>query len=111
MRFTTLLKETSGEAVEYFRNCNLEIAFNKVDELRRMVIWEKEAAFNLRVDFEELGLPFDEVIGSISSIMCLFDKLQVRLAQLRDYYETEKRNGEYRVGRGYVTAVKPVWRI
>ena len=111
MRFTTLLMETSGEAVEYFRNCNLEIAFNKVEELRRKVIWEKEAVLNIRVAFEELGLPFDEVIDSVSSIMFLFDKLQVRLTQLRDYYEAEKRNGEYRLGRGYVTAVKPVWRI
>lgn len=112
MKFTTLLLSTSDRAIEAFRNEDLRQAYRLIDDLRTKTFFDCECVGNLRVDFEELGLDLDAVNGQLAEIMQLFDKLQMRLCQLKNYYETEKHiknRGDF--GNCFAKASKPVWRI
>lgn len=119
MKLTSLLEETSNKAIAYFRKRSISEAFEEVEKLRKMFIWEQEACGNIRVAFENLGIPFE--INSIAETMVLLDRLQVRLAQLREYYEDEKHfhkmqtNPEYAmknfIGCPIVGVHQPKWQM
>lgn len=102
MKLTSLLKETSNDAIKYFRERNLEEAFGEVEKLRKMFLWEQEAVGNIRVAFENLGVPFE--ISSIAETMALLDRLQVRLVQVRNYYKDEEHFNKMQTDREYARA-------
>ena len=126
MKFTTLLKEKSEDAVETFRGKDMEVAYNEVNELRNMLIWQNEACGNIHVAFINAGIPFElKDLGCIEKTLGLLTKIQVRLAQLRDYYEDEVEfeklqspNWEvsmsskfFGFGRTITSLQLPVWKI
>ena len=104
MNLSTLLKTNSDSAIEFFRDKNLEEAYNAIDTLRKKAFFDKEACLNLRCDFMDLGLPFDKVNGKIQDMMLLLDQVQIRLVQVKNFYETEQ-NGYF----GNCSVKAPEW--